>query len=173
VGDLLIIDGQWGKVKAIRVRSTVFETSERSVLIIPNSDLISNKILNWTFYGRGPSRLTLKVGVAYDSNVHEVTRIIDQVCRQNHRVLLEPAPQIFFNAYADSSLDFTIWVFVRTPDDRIPATHELNVAILDAFNQHGIAFPYPQMDVHLRSVMPPLEPLPKSEKTDEIGQNDS
>jgi potassium-dependent mechanosensitive channel len=159
VGDLLIIDGQWGTVRDIRVRSTVFETSERSVLIIPNSDLLSNKILNWTFYGRGPSRLTLKVGVAYDSDVHEVTRIIDQVCRKNPRVLSEPPPQIYFSAYGDSSLDFTIWVFIRTPNDRVPATHELNAAIFDAFNQQGIEFPYPQMDLHIRSVTPKLQPL--------------
>jgi potassium efflux system protein len=159
VGDLLVIDGQWGTVRDIRVRSTVFETNERSVLIIPNSDLLSNKILNWTFYGRGPARLTLKVGVAYNSDVHEVTRIIDQVCRKNPRVLSEPAPQIYFSAYGDSSLDFTIWVFIRTPNDRVPATHELNTAIFEAFNQHGIEFPYPQMDLHIRSVTPNLQPL--------------
>jgi small-conductance mechanosensitive channel len=158
VGDLLVIDGQWGTVKAIRVRSTVFETVERSVIIIPNSDLIANKILNWTFKGRGPNRLTLKVGVAYDVNVHEVTSIIDQVCRQNQRVLSEPPPQVLFSAYGDSSLDFTIWVFVRTPADRNPAMHELNAAIFDAFNQRGIEFPYPQMDLHLRTMPSPVQP---------------
>ena len=160
VGDLLVIDGQWGTVRDIRVRSTVFETVERSVLIIPNSDLISNKILNWTFNGRGPIRLTLKVGVAYDSDVHQVTSIINQICCNNQRVLKEPPPQVYFHAYGDSSLDFTVWVFVHTPTDRIPATHELNAAIFDAFNQHGIEFPYPQMDLHIRSVTPKLQPLP-------------
>jgi small-conductance mechanosensitive channel len=165
VGDLLIIDGHWGTVRDIRVRSTVFETVDRSVLIIPNSDLLSNKILNWTFYGRGPTRLTLKVGVAYDSDVPEVTRIIDQVCRRNPRVLSEPPPQISFSAYGDSSLDFTIWVFVRQPNDRVPATHELNAAIFKAFKQNGIEFPYPQMDLHIRSVTPKLQSLdpPKEE----------
>ena len=165
VGDLLVIDGQWGRVKEIRVRSTVFQAVDRSVLIIPNSDLISNKIQNWTFYGRGPVRLALKVGVAYDSDVHEVTKVINQVCRKNDRVLPEPAPQIFFNAYGDSSLDFTIWVFVHTPDDRVPATHELNTGIFDAFNQQGIEFPYPQLDVHLRSACPSLQPWPEPPQT--------
>ena len=63
VGDLLVVDGQWGKVKEIRVRSTIFETFDRYVLIIPNSELVSNKVLNWTHYGLGINRLTLKVGV--------------------------------------------------------------------------------------------------------------
>jgi len=163
-GDLLIIDGQWGTVKAIRVRSTVFETVERSVLIIPNSELLSSKILNWTFYGRGPNRLTLKVGVAYGSDVQQVTRILDQICRRNHRVLPEPPPQVFFSAYGDSSLDFTIFVFLRSPADRIPATHELHTAIFDTFREKGIEFPYPQMDIHVRTLpvqgeTPPPAPL--------------
>jgi potassium efflux system protein len=67
-------------------------------------------------------------------------------------VVAGPAPQVFFSAYGDSSLDFTVWVFVRTPADRNPAVHELNAAIFDALNRQGIEFPYPQMDVHLRSV---------------------
>ncbi len=113
VGDLLVIDGQWGTVRDIRVRSTLFETVERAVLIIPNSDLISNKILNWTFNGRGPNRLTLNVGVAYDSDVHQVTSIINQICCTNTRVMKEPPPQVYFHAYGDSSLDFTVWVFVQ------------------------------------------------------------
>ncbi len=155
VGDLLIIDGQWGTVKAIRVRSTVFETAERSVLIIPNSELLSGKILNWTFYGRGPNRLALKISVAYGSDVHQVTRLLDQACRQNHRVLTEPPPQVFFSAYGDSSLDFTVWVFLRSPADRVPATHELNAAFFDTFRAKGIEFPYPQLDVHLRTLPSP------------------
>lgn len=159
VGDLLIIDGQWGTVKAIRVRSTVFETAERSVLVIPNSDLLSNKILNWTFYGRGPNRLALKVSVSYGSDVHRVTRILDQVCRQNHRVLPEPPPQVFFSAYGDSSLDFTVWVFLRSPADRVPATHELHSTIFDIFGEKGIEFPYPQMDIHLRTLPPQAAPI--------------
>ncbi len=57
MGDILVIDGQWGTVREIRVRSTVFETNDRSVLIIPNSDLISHKVLNWTHYGRGINAL--------------------------------------------------------------------------------------------------------------------
>ncbi len=150
VGDLLVIDGQWGTVREIRVRSTVFETSERSVLIIPNSQLISGKVLNWTHYGRGINRLTLKIGVACDSDVRRVTQLLTDICRANDRVVHDPPPQIHFSAYGDSTLDFTIWVFVKTPTDRVPATHELNSAILETFQQHGIELPFPQRDLHLK-----------------------
>jgi small-conductance mechanosensitive channel len=150
VGDLLVIDGQWGTVKEIRVRSTLFETSDRSVLIIPNSELVSNKVLNWTHYGRGVNRLTLKVGVGCDSDVRRVTQLLTDICRANPRVVEDPPPQIYFAVYGDSTLDFTIWAYLRTPADRIPATHELNSAILETFQQHGIETPFPQRDLHIK-----------------------
>jgi small-conductance mechanosensitive channel len=150
VGDTLVIDGQWGTVKEIRVRSTIFETSDRYILIIPNSELVSNKVLNWTHYGAGVNRLTLQVGVSYGSDVRQVTELLTQICRANPRVVAAPPPQIYFAVYGDSSLDFTIWVFVRTPDDRIPATHELNSAIFEAFREHGIEIPFPQRDLHIK-----------------------
>ena len=150
VGDMLVIDGQWGTVKEIRVRSTIFETFDRSVLIIPNSELVSNKVTNWTHYGAGINRLTLKVGVAYGSDVRQVTQLITEVCQANPRVVAVPPPQIYFTVYGDSSLDFTIWVHVRIPSDRMPATHELNSAIFEAFNANGIEIPFPQRDLHIK-----------------------
>jgi potassium efflux system protein len=150
VGDMLVIDNQWGTVREIRVRSTIFETFDRYVLIIPNSDLVSNKVMNWTHYGPGINRLTLKVGVSYGSDVRLVTRIITEVCQANPRVVAEPPPQVFFAVYGDNSLDFTIWVYLRTPSDRIPATHELNSAIFEAFGKQGIEIPFPQRDLHIK-----------------------
>ncbi|MFP3868275.1 MAG: mechanosensitive ion channel domain-containing protein [Desulfobacteraceae bacterium] len=152
VGDMLIIDNQWGLVKEVRVRSTVFQTFDRYVLIIPNSELISNKVLNWTFFGKGINRLSLKVGVAYGSDVHQVTKIIDRVCRANPNVLHDPPPTIYFSAFGDSSLDFNIWIYLRTPDVRITVTHELNCAIFDAFREHGIEIPFPQRDLYIKQM---------------------
>ena len=150
VGDMLVIDGQWGTVKEIRVRSTIFETFDRYVLIIPNSELVSNKVVNWTHYGAGINRLTLKVGVSYGSDVRQVTQLITEICRANPRVVAVPPPQVYFEAYGDSSLDFTVWVHLRIPSDRTPATHELNSAIFEAFNEHGIEIPFPQRDLHIK-----------------------
>lgn len=154
VGDLLVVDGQWGTVKEIRVRSTIFQTADRAMLIIPNSELLSSKIVNWTHHGWGLNRLTLKVGVAYGSDVRLVTEIIDRVCRANPRVVADPPPQIFFEAFGDSSLSFNIWVFLGNPANRVPTTHELNSAILAALTEHGIEIPFPQRDLHLRNWPP-------------------
>ncbi|MBU4356085.1 MAG: mechanosensitive ion channel [Proteobacteria bacterium] len=157
VGDMLVIDGQWGLVKEIRVRSTIFETFDRYVLIIPNSELVSNKVLNWTHYGAGINRLTLKVGVSYGSDVRQVTQLITEICQANPRVVPVPPPQVYFEAYGDSSLNFNIWVHLRTPSDRIPATHELNSAIFEAFNANGIEIPFPQRDLHVKEWPEALE----------------
>lgn len=151
VGDLLVIDGQWGEVKEIRIRATVFQTVDKSVLIIPNSELTSGKILNWTHYGRGATRITLRVGVSYDSDVRRVTQILREICQANPRVLTDPAPNISFSAYGESSLDFNVMVHVRAPEDRIPATHELNTAIFEAFKEHGIEIPFPQRDLYIKN----------------------
>jgi potassium-dependent mechanosensitive channel len=150
VGDTLVIDGQWGTVKEIRVRSTVFETFDKYVMIIPNSELVSGKVINWTHYGAGINRLSLKVGVSHGSDVDQVRQLLMEVCRANPRVVPEPPPQVLFTLYGDSSLDFTLWVHVRTPSDRMPATHELNRAMYEAFTQHGIEFPTPQRDLHIK-----------------------
>ncbi|MCX5894130.1 MAG: mechanosensitive ion channel, partial [Deltaproteobacteria bacterium] len=157
VGDILVIDGQWGTVKEIRVRSTIFETFDRYVIIIPNSELVSGKVLNWTHYGRGINRITLKIGVSYNSDVRQVTQLFTDICRGNDRVVDDPPPQISFSAYGDSTLDFTIWVFVKTPNDRVPATHELNSAILETFQQQGIEIPFPQRDLHIKDWPTPPE----------------
>jgi small-conductance mechanosensitive channel len=149
VGDMLVIDGQWGEVKSINMRSTVFQNVDRSVLIIPNSDLLSAKIINWNHYGAGPNRLTLSVGVSYSSDVRLVTRLLQQICQANPRVLKDPAPQIFFEAYGDSSLNFSVRVFVHTAKDRVPTTHEINTAIFETFQEKGIEMPFPQRDLHI------------------------
>lgn len=151
VGDMLVIDGQWGEVKQIRIRSTVFETFEKSVMIIPNSELTASKILNWTHYGRGSNRITLKIGVAYDSDIALVTRLLKEVCASNERVLHEPAPQVLFVAYGESSLDFSIMVHVLAPEHRMPATHELNSAIFDVLREHHIEIPFPQRDLTIKN----------------------
>jgi potassium-dependent mechanosensitive channel len=151
VGDMLVIDGQWGEVKQIRIRSTVFQTYDKSVMIIPNSELTASKILNWTHFGRGSSRITLKLGVAYGTDISLVTRLLKEVCAGNARVLKDPPPQALFVAYGESSLDFSIMAHVAMPEDRMPATHELNSAIFDIFRDHDIEIPFPQRDLHIKN----------------------
>jgi len=151
VGDILVIDGQWGTVREIRVRSTIFETYDRYVLIIPNSELLSGKIANWTHYGGGINRLELKVGVGYGADVRRVAQLVTEICLAHPQVLKDPAPEAFFKAFGDSSLDFTIWVFLPTPRGRIAVAHELNTAIFEALQREGIEIPFPQRDLYIKN----------------------
>jgi small-conductance mechanosensitive channel len=80
-----------------------------------------------------------------------VTQILRDICRENSRVMADPSPNISFSAYGESSLDFIIMVHVRTPEDRVPATHELNTSIFDAFKEHGIEIPFPQRDLYIKN----------------------
>jgi small-conductance mechanosensitive channel len=151
MGDILVIDGQWGTVREIRVRSTIFETYDRYVLIIPNSELLSGKIANWTHYGGGINRLELKVGVGYGADVRRVAQLVTEICLAHPRVLKDPPPEAFFKAFGDSSLDFTIWVFLPTPRGRIAVAHELNTAIFEALQREGIEIPFPQRDLYIKN----------------------
>jgi potassium efflux system protein len=166
VGDLLVIDGQWGKVREIRVRSTTFETLDRAVVIIPNSELLSSKITNWTRYGKRPVRISLEVGVGYGADVRLVTRLLEDICRAHPRVLKDHPVQVFFRTFGDSALQFTVRLFVRSPEpqERLSVTHDLNQAILEAFRDQGIEIPFPQRDLHLRSW--PQGFLPSREDTE-------
>lgn len=153
VGDILVIDGQWGTVKEIRVRSTIFQTADRAVLIIPNSELLSHKITNWTHHGWGPVRLALEVGVAYGSDVDLVSKLLLEAARANPKVLDQPPPEAFFKTFGDSALNFVLRFFIQSPEprERLLVTHELNRAIMEAFARHGIEIPFPQHDLFIKN----------------------
>ncbi len=167
VGDMLVIDGKWGAVREIRVRSTIFETYDRNVLIIPNSELIAQKVLNWTYYGWGVNRLTLKVGVGYNSDVRQVTQLLVDICQANPRVLADPAPKAYLTDYGESSLEFTVWAHIKTPTDRNQVTHELYTAILQALQFKGIEMPNPQQDLHIKDWPEVLVKPPTATKKEE------
>jgi small-conductance mechanosensitive channel len=141
VGEILVVDKQWGVVKAVRVRSTTFETFDGSVLFIPNSELLSSKILNWTRFGWGENvvRIALQVGIAYGSDVEKATEAVTRACRANPNVLEDPPPKVQLAAFADDFLTFNIQVFLATPAQSSSTTSELNRAILGALRELGIA----------------------------------
>jgi potassium-dependent mechanosensitive channel len=149
MGDLLSIDGNLGRVHRINLRATIFQQNDGAVLIVPNSQMFYGKPHIWTYFGWRPMRLALTARVSYGSSIGKVTRIITDICTGNPRVVTEPPPQIFFQTFNDSSLDFTIWVYIRTPRDRVPAIRELNQAIRAALVREGVEIPFPQLDLHL------------------------
>lgn len=150
VGDILESGGTWGTVKRIGVRATVLRTFDGAEIIVPNGDLLSKEIKNWTL-SDAVSRVEVLVGVAYGSNPSEVLEILRRVATANPLVLREPAPLPLMVGFGDSSLDFKLLCWVKI-DDRFQGVSQLHVAVEQALADADITIPFPQRDLHVRSV---------------------
>ncbi len=151
VGDTINIDDQWGTITRIGMRSTVFETLDRSEIIVPNSDLISQKVTNWTFTSN-VSRIVLVVGVAYGSPLDKVLDILMRVAKEHPDILDDPLSSAIFTGFGESSIDFELRVWITDINKRLKAKSELGQAVDRYFREEGITIPFPQRDLHLRSI---------------------
>ncbi len=155
VGDAVIIDGQWGAISKIGMRSTVVETWDRSELIVPNSQMISEKVLNWTL-SSNVSRVTVKVGVRYGSDLGKVVEILNAVGDGHSSVVSDPPPSAIFTEFGDSSINFELRVWVDDIKNRLALISDLGIAIDREFRKAGIEIPFPQRDLHLKSMAPEI-----------------
>jgi len=151
VGDYVEVEGVWAEIKKIGLRATIVETFDRADMVIPNSDLISNRVTNWTRTNR-MVRLRIPVGVAYGSDVALVMKILLDCAQDNPSVMSSPEPQALFRGFGDSSLDFELRVFLFNIDHRLIVHSELLQDIDEQFRLNGVEIPFPQRDLHLRSV---------------------
>jgi small-conductance mechanosensitive channel len=151
VGDVIQIGGDWAEIKNIGIRATTVQTFDRADRIIPNGNLISNEVTNWTLTNR-QIRLIIPVGVAYGSDVDRVTQTLLNCARTNPQVEKRPDPTVLFLNFGESSLDFELRVFVADFDHRIDVRSALHHQIDRSFREAGIEIAFPQRDLHLRSV---------------------
>ncbi|NNU17392.1 mechanosensitive ion channel family protein [Parvularcula sp. ZS-1/3] len=151
VGDWIITNSGEGIVKKISVRSTEIETFDRSSVIVPNSELISSAVTNWTHKDK-MGRMLIRIGAAYDSDAPTVIRILERVARENPDTLSTPAPIVVFEDFGASSLDFSLRTYIRDVGSSLRVRTALRLAIHKAFREEGIEIPFPQQDVHLRDV---------------------
>lgn len=151
VGDVIELGTQRGRVKKLGLRATVVETFDQAEVVVPNTDLISNQVTNWTLANR-QMRLTIPVGVAYGSDIALVMQTLSEIAEENASVLKKPAPQILFSALGASSLDFDFRVWLSDYGDRRRVQSELLLEIDRRFRELEIEIPFPQNDLHLRSV---------------------
>lgn len=152
-GDTIVIGGEWATVKKIGMRSTVVVTFDRSEIIVPNSDLVSEKVVNWTLSDK-VARIVLPVGVAYGSDLETVFRLLGEAVAAEEKVLADPAPVIHFTAFGDSALQFEIRVWVEEIQDRLDVRSRLLSDIDRRFRDAGIQIPFPQRDLHVRTLPP-------------------
>lgn len=149
VGDYIILDsGQRGEVVEMGIRSTKIKTRDDVMISIPNSILANSMIINES----APEprfRIRIDVGVAYGSDLRKVEKTLLHVARENETLARIPEPRVRVRAFADSSVNFQLLVWVRDPSEKGLQTHNLLKAIYAAFEKEGITIPFPQRDVHL------------------------
>ena len=151
IGDYIdLSDGQRGAVVEVGFRSTRIRTRDDILISIPNSVMANTKMINESA-PVSMSRIRIKVGVAYGSDLHKVDRILVGVAEHNETVLADPAPRIRFRSFGDSALDFELLCWIDLPELRGRTIHQLNWAIHDEFQKQGIEMPFPQRDVHIRT----------------------
>jgi small-conductance mechanosensitive channel len=151
VGDTIQLATELGKVKKLGLRSTIIQTFDNAEIVIPNSDLISGQVTNWTLAERR-ARLKLSVGVAYGSDIEKVLKILLSVAEEHPMILATPPPRALLLDFGASSLDFELRVWVADFDDRRLVQSELNQEINSEFTDAGIEIPFPQTDLHLRTI---------------------
>ena len=152
-GDFIILDtGERGVVTDIGLRSTRLLTRDDIEITVPNGIIGNSKIIN---EAGGPSeshRIRVAVGTAYGSDIDKVIETLEKVAADNVDVLDNPAPRVRFRRFGESSLDFELLGWIAMPVDRGRVTHELHCAVYKAFLANRIEIPFPQRDLHVRSM---------------------
>ncbi|MFT7286760.1 MAG: potassium efflux system protein [Halieaceae bacterium] len=162
VGDIIHAGGADGTVTRINARATVIETFEGKELLIPNKELITNVVTNWSL-SSPKLRIVIPIGIAYGSDVGEAMRLLVQVARANPEVLAEPDPVVTFEDFGDNALVLWLRCFAQRDYPRVAS--ELRKAIYEEFNAAAISISFPQRDVHLDAHRPiPIRLVSEPEK---------
>ncbi|MEQ9425885.1 MAG: mechanosensitive ion channel [Cyclobacteriaceae bacterium] len=151
VGDRIEVGDISGDVINISVRATTILTNDNISIIVPNSEFISGTVINWSHNDRN-IRFNIPVGVSYNEDPKQIEKLLLEVASENSNVLEEPSPNVFFEEFGDSSLNFTLLVWTTSYTDRPRRlTSELNFAIFEKFKAAGIEIPFPQRDLHIKN----------------------
>lgn len=150
VGDIVDVDGTFGRVQHIGARSTSIATFDNIHIIVPNSAFLEKNVVNWT-HSDDVVRTHVEVGVAYGSPTRAVDRLIRRVLKEHGRILDKPASEVLFTEFGDSALVFRAYFWLRVPHmmDRRRVESDVRFRIDNLFREAGIVIAFPQRDVHL------------------------
>jgi small-conductance mechanosensitive channel len=137
------------------VRATVVETFDRTSIIVPNAELISSSVKNWTHADR-VGRVIVNVGVSYSSDPQQVRDLLMDMITENKDVLKTPKPTVLFKDFADSALIFEIRFFISNIQEIFPISSQVRFDIWEVFKEAGVEISFPQRDLHIRTA-PGLE----------------
>jgi len=145
-----------GRVARIQIRATTIADSDNREIIVPNRNFITERFVNWTLTD-SVTRLVIPVGIAYGTNLEKALGMLLGIANSHAKVLRDPAPCAVFQGFGDSALMIELQVYAKEMPHRVDLRHELNRLIYEAFRAEGIEIPFPQRDVHVRSMPPARE----------------
>jgi potassium efflux system protein len=153
IGDIVTIDGVSGSVSRIEIRATTITDWDRKEFIIPNKELVTGKVLNWTLSDK-TNRIVINVGVAYAADVELAMRLLQQIAEAEPLVLTDPTPVVSFEGLGDSTLNLVLRCFLPNLDHRLKVISQLHTSIIQKFREAEIEIAFPQRDIHIRSLSP-------------------
>ncbi len=153
IGDVVEIGTRVGVVNEIGIRSSKIDTYDGSTVIIPNGDLIAQHIVNWT-HGNKNRRIEILLGVAYGSDANLCQDIIEEVINNNKFIMKDPSPMVLLTNFGSSSVDFRILFWTHDIGRWVQTRSEVMREIYLKFDEKGVSIPFPQQDLHIRSIDP-------------------
>ena len=148
-GDWVVINGQEGIVRHIRIRATELETFDNSSVLIPNADILSGNVMNWT-HGNMNGRIDVRVSVAYGTDLERARDILLAQAKQDPRILENPKPYVWVLCFADSGIDMELRCVTGQVMSKGSIKSDLMMAVYRAFNENKIEIPFPQRVVHIQ-----------------------
>lgn len=152
VGDTVTIDDVTGKVSQIQMRATRIVDWDQKELIVPNKTFITDKLMNWGLSNQ-ITRVVIGLHISYNSDVELAHRVMCETVKNTPLVLSEPKPDVYFLSFGDNGLEFSIRVYVNELSHRLLVTHDLHLRLYKVLAEHHIEIPYPQRDIHIRSIV--------------------
>lgn len=148
IGDTIEVENLLGQVNRIGIRSSNVKTYDGAEVIVPNGNLISNQLINWTL-SDSKRRIEINVGVSYGSDPNIVIKLMEEVALENKNTIKDPAPRALFEEFGDSSLNFRLLFWVPY-NIGLGTKSDVSVGIFNKFKENNIEIPFPQLDLHVK-----------------------